>query len=189
VKPWVLNILACPMCKHHPLDALFFKWETGEDDLKVITEQAGVPSRLLAGNYRHMVGQVLDKTITLEPIRRVKDLTESSSTQLLLEEAVDALGQLAHQEGKPVEEVVVNFGPEVDTLYRYLNLLEVEEGLLACGNCQRWYPIGSAVASIPEMLPDNLREKERELGFLRKWEKKVPKEVAQNGKPFNLGEP
>ena len=187
MKPWLLNILACPMCKHHPLEAFFFKWETSEDDMKIIAEQAGVPSRLLSGNYRHMTGQVLDKTIMLEPMKRIRDLTGNASAQLLLEEAINALGQIAHQEGMSVEEVLARFGPEVDALYRYLNLVEVEEGLLACGNCSRWYPIGSAVASIPEMLPDNLREKERELGFLKEWEKKVPKEVSEKGKPFNLG--
>ena len=187
MKPWLLNILACPMCKHHPLEAYFFKWENAEEDLKIIADQAGVPSRLLGQNYRHMVSQVLDKTIALEPIRRVRDLTGSPSAQILLEEAIGALGQMAHSEGMSVEEVVARFGPEVDSIYRYLNLVEVEEGLLSCGNCSRWYPIGSAVASIPEMLPDNLREKERELGFLKKWEKKVPREVTEKGKPFNLG--
>jgi len=175
------------MCKHHPLEAYFFKWETTEDDLKIIAEQAGIPSRLLNQNYRHLVGQVLDKTITLEPIRRVRDLTGSTSAQFLLGEAVEALEQLIHHEGKPVEEVLAGFGPEVDALYRYLNLLEVEEGLLSCTNCSRWYPIGSAVATIPEMLPDNLREKERDLGFLKKWEKQVPKEASERGKPFNIG--
>jgi len=187
VKPWLLNILACPMCKHHPLDTYFFKWETKEEDLKIIAEQTGVPSRLLTQNYRHLVGQVLDKTILLEPVRRVRDLTESTSAQLLLEEAVEALGRLVQQEGKTVEEILANFGPEVDALYRYLNLVEVEEGLLSCSNCSRWYPIGSAVASIPEMLPDNLRERERDLDFLKKWQKQVPKEVSEKGKPFNIG--
>lgn len=179
--------MACPICKHYPLDSYLFKWETPDDDLRIIAEQSGAPSKFFLKSYRHMVGQVFDETITLEPIQRIRDMTGNPSSQALWEETVDALGRLTHtkREGKSVEEVVANYGPEVDTVYRYLNLIDLEEGLLVCGSCSRWYPIGSSVASVPEMLPDNLREREKDLGFLRKWERKVPKEVLEQGKPFN----
>ena len=74
----------------------------------------------------------------------------------------------------------------IDVLYRYLNLVEVEEGLLRCPKCGRWYPIGSAVETIPELMPDDLREKERDLEWLAKWKDKVPEEVLTEGKPFTL---
>ena len=188
MKPWLLNVLACPMCKHYPLDAYFFKWETPEEDMRIIVEQSGTPSTLLLDRYRHTVGQILDETITLEPIQRIRDLTENSFSQVLLEEAVDALGKLIRvkEKGTSEREVLARFGGEVDTLYRYLNLVEVEEGLLVCGRCSRWYPIGSSVAAVPEMLPDNLRERGKDLDFLRKWEGKVPREVLERGRPFNL---
>jgi uncharacterized protein YbaR (Trm112 family) len=60
---------------------------------------------------------------------------------------------------------------------------EIDEGLLICKNCNRWYPI---IESIPHMLPDELRDEREDLEFLKKWEEKVPEPVLRNGKPFNL---
>ena len=34
MKPWLLNVLACPIDKHHPLEAYFFKWETSDEELE-----------------------------------------------------------------------------------------------------------------------------------------------------------
>jgi len=42
------------------------------------------------------------------------------------------------------------------------------------------------VETIPEMLPDDLRERERDLKWLEKWRDRVPARVLENGKPFNL---
>ncbi|MGQ9760098.1 MAG: Trm112 family protein [Candidatus Methanomethylicaceae archaeon] len=59
---------------------------------------------------------------------------------------------------------------------------EIEEGLLVCKNCNRWYPI---IESIPHMLPDDLREEKEDLIFLTKWKEKVPESVLKDGKPFH----
>jgi uncharacterized protein YbaR (Trm112 family) len=80
----------------------------------------------------------------------------------------------------------MNFPEGVDILYRYLNLLEVEEGILHCPECGRWYPIGSSVETIPELLPDDLREREKDLEWLKKWEKKVPEKIIKEGKPYHI---
>jgi len=47
----------------------------------------------------------------------------------------------------------------------------------------RWYPIKD---EIPEMLPDELREKRDEMAFLKKWRAKIPENILSEGKPFNL---
>jgi len=187
MKPWLLNILACPICKHYPLDPYFFKWENSDEDLQIIASQSGVPSNLFLKSYRHMVNQIFDGTITQEPIHRIKDLTGNPHSQALFEDALEALGKLlpTKEHGELKEQVLQRFQPEVDALYRFLNLIDVEEGLLVCSNCFRWYPIGSQVPAIPEMLPDNLREKEKDLTYMKKWEAKIPKEVVTKGKPFN----
>lgn len=41
--------------------------------------------------------------------------------------------------------------------------VEIEEGLLICADCGRWYPI---IGQLPEILPDHLRDTERDLKFL-----------------------
>ena len=60
---------------------------------------------------------------------------------------------------------------------------EIIEGLIVCPKCNRWYPIRE---EIPEMLPDELREEADELPFLKKWKDKVPKQILEEGNPFNL---
>jgi len=60
---------------------------------------------------------------------------------------------------------------------------EVTEGMIICPKCLRWYPIRD---EIPEMLPDELREKKEELAFLKKWKDKIPEKILLEGKPFNL---
>ncbi|MCD6154460.1 MAG: Trm112 family protein [Candidatus Verstraetearchaeota archaeon] len=62
---------------------------------------------------------------------------------------------------------------------------EVNEGLLVCPQCNRWYPI---IEEIPHMLPDELRDKDEDLAFLRKYREKIPRKVLLEGKPWNLSE-
>ena len=75
---------------------------------------------------------------------------------------------------------------DIDSLNRYLHRLEVDAGLLVCPECGRWYPIGSAVETIPEMLPDDLREKDRDLEWMEKWSHLIPANVLEEGKPYNI---
>ena len=60
---------------------------------------------------------------------------------------------------------------------------EIVEGLMLCPKCLRWFPIRD---EIPEMLPDELREKREDVSFMRKWENKIPNRILVEGKPFNL---
>ena len=60
---------------------------------------------------------------------------------------------------------------------------EIAEGLIVCPKCLRWYPICD---EIPEMLPDELRKKDEDLPFLKKWSEMVPERIRLEGKPFNL---
>ncbi|MEM1983413.1 MAG: Trm112 family protein [Sulfolobales archaeon] len=61
--------------------------------------------------------------------------------------------------------------------------VEVVEGILVCEKCLRWYPI---IDEIPRMLPDDLRKAADEVSFLKKFSDKIPKEVLEEGKPYNL---
>ncbi len=61
---------------------------------------------------------------------------------------------------------------------------EIEEGMLTCENCGRWYPI---METIPHMLPDELRDAKEERGFLERWKDHVPEKILRAGKPFNMG--
>lgn len=60
---------------------------------------------------------------------------------------------------------------------------EIDEGAIVCSNCKRWYPI---IEAIPHMLPDELRKADEDLSFMERWKEKLPKEIVEKGKPFNL---
>lgn len=59
----------------------------------------------------------------------------------------------------------------------------VKEGVLFCTKCSRFYPIRE---EIPVMLPDELREKQKDIEFLQKWQEKIPEKVIKQGNPWHL---
>jgi uncharacterized protein YbaR (Trm112 family) len=58
----------------------------------------------------------------------------------------------------------------------------VDEGLLLCKTCQRFYPI---VEEIPIILPDELRDKKKDIEFLNKWKERIPVDLLTNLKPWS----
>lgn len=59
----------------------------------------------------------------------------------------------------------------------------IEEGILFCNSCSRFYPI---VEEIPIILPDNLRDKAKDLEILKKWSHSLPDKVIKNALPWHL---
>jgi uncharacterized protein YbaR (Trm112 family) len=59
----------------------------------------------------------------------------------------------------------------------------IEEGLLFCNKCLRFYPI---VEEIPIILPDELRDKEKDLLLLKKWSKILPDKIVKDALPWHL---
>jgi uncharacterized protein YbaR (Trm112 family) len=60
---------------------------------------------------------------------------------------------------------------------------DVIEGILFCTKCNRYYPIKE---EIPVMLPDELRKRQEDLDFLRKWQSRIPEKVIKQGSPWHL---
>jgi uncharacterized protein YbaR (Trm112 family) len=73
---------------------------------------------------------------------------------------------------------------EIDTAEdKIINENVVKEGVLFCSQCSRFYPI---IEEIPVMLPDELRDKEKDIQFLQKWQEKIPSKIIKNGNPWHL---
>ena len=73
---------------------------------------------------------------------------------------------------------------EIDTTTdTTINEMVIKEGVLFCSQCSRFYPI---IEEIPVMLPDELREKEKDIEFLKKWQEKIPSKITKNGFPWHL---
>lgn len=60
---------------------------------------------------------------------------------------------------------------------------DVRQGVLFCTKCSRYYPV---IDGIPVMLPDELRNKERDTSFLEKWKEKIPEKILRQGNPWHL---
>jgi uncharacterized protein len=59
----------------------------------------------------------------------------------------------------------------------------IKEGILFCSECSRFYPI---MDEIPVMLPDELREKEKDIEFLKSWHDQIPDKIIKYGNPWHL---
>lgn len=66
---------------------------------------------------------------------------------------------------------------------KIINENVIKEGVLFCSQCSRFYPI---IEEIPVMLPDELRDKEKDIQFLQKWQEKIPNRIIKNGNPWHL---
>ena len=60
---------------------------------------------------------------------------------------------------------------------------EISEGALFCAKCSRFYPI---MEGIPIMLPDELRDRDREVEFLTKFKGVLPEKIALKANPWHL---
>jgi len=59
----------------------------------------------------------------------------------------------------------------------------VSEGVIFCSKCSRFYPI---VEEIPIMLPDELRDKIKDIEFLKKYQNTLPEKIVAKGYPWHL---
>lgn len=59
----------------------------------------------------------------------------------------------------------------------------VIEGALYCSECSRFYPI---LEEIPIMLPDELRDKKKDLEFLKNNKNILPEKIVNDALPWHL---
>jgi len=59
----------------------------------------------------------------------------------------------------------------------------VSEGAIYCSKCSRYYPI---IEEIPIMLPDELRDKNQDMEFLKKYKSMLPDKIVTKGFPWHL---
>jgi uncharacterized protein YbaR (Trm112 family) len=66
-------------------------------------------------------------------------------------------------------------------------LEEIDEALITCPKCGRWYPVIEGIAC---MLPDDLRtagkQKTEETAFLKRWSERISPQILEKGRPFGL---
>ena len=60
---------------------------------------------------------------------------------------------------------------------------KITEGSLYCQKCSRFFPI---IDEIPIMLPDELRDKEQDIEFLKRNIKELPEKIITQALPWHL---
>jgi len=165
MKPWLLNILACPICKEHPLTIYILKVERNK-----LEDPEGLAEELVAQ---------FKKGVLSEPsLGPVHNLSGTKGVDRLLAKARKAFASLSKQSHPTPKDL----RPLVD----YFHGLEILVGAMRCEKCGRWYPIGSRITGIPEMLPDEVRDKQADITFLQNHREELPDIIVSGSKPFTL---
>ena len=120
----------------------------------------------------------LDKNYPLELIElNVKELEKEDKVK-------ENYHPLNNDENTPIVKKDNNDGGnKANEIKRNDKVIIVIDGILYCKKCSRFYPI---IDEIPIMLPDELREKEKDLQFLTKWKHSIPEEILTNSNPWHL---
>ena len=164
LKPWLLNVLACPICKADPLTV--YVVEAGRNRLQ---DKKGLAGELITHHQKGVLSEP-----SLEPVH---NLSKDKTFDKRLLKARQVFASLSKRKPDP-EDLL----PLVD----YFHGIEIEVGALRCEKCSRWYPIGSRIVTIPELLPDSGREKSADLAFLRKHRDILPEVIVSGSKPYGL---
>ena len=207
MKPWLCDILACPIDKNFPLELYIFSFETTEDDFRAIitTFEERDFNRIKDENIIEIKEEkgtlylkddiVIEKSeidlylnTIISSISEVEHLHDKSSNKLskrcfsiITQDLKNKLVQFT--EKKDLEKIEDIF-PELYLLNKIKTEIEIKSGLLFCEECKRWYPV---IETIPQMLPDDYRDEKTDIEFL-----KTNKDLLdftffkQNLKPFNI---
>ncbi len=207
MKPWLFDILACPIDKFYPLILYIFKYETKSEEFKVyleifnnrdieaikkenIVQIKKENDKILISDSIFLKKSSLHNYILniLSSIKELNNFFDKSDNEggkkcleLLRTIVKDSLEKFSEN---PNIENLDNILPELYLLNKYKIETEIESGLLFCEKCKRWYPI---IESIPQMLPDDYRDKKKDLEFLKTVKNLLDEGfLNQELKPYNL---
>ena len=207
MKPWLLDILACPIDKKYPLQLYIFSFENPNElfssileiakykDLKRIKSENVVKTSQVDGQLNVQDDIVLEKTPvlsyldlikrSLDELESVVDLTEIKSSKTLLNYIRSDIYKKIENSSKILpKNDVDDILPELVIINKYKFEIEIDTGILFCPECKRWFPI---IDTIPQMLPDDYRDEKLELEFLKNNKNLLDEKFLQQDlKPFNL---
>jgi len=211
MKPWLLDILACPICKNYPLKLFIFSFETTPDeineflaiyekrDLNYIKNEKIIEIIKENGDVFIKDEIIIEKNtivnylkLILQSIDELNNITDKSSNETIKK----SLELITNEIKKSIEEFAKNPSMnEIETILPELYFInkikigtEIESGLFLCEGkgCNRWYPI---IETIPMLLPDDAREryKQKEMDFLKTNKNLLDDEFFNKElKPYNI---
>ncbi len=187
MKLWLFDILACPIDKYYPLELYIFSIETQKKallsfikifqkrNLEVIKESGIMQIIKEKNNFfikdsiiveKTQIKEYLEKLLeSIEEFENIKDMSNMESFDKSLDIIKNHIKPTlsSYFEEKNYDSIE-SIHPELYFLNKVKLNIEIESGLLFCEECKRWYPI---IETIPQMLPDEYRDKEKDLQFLK----------------------
>ncbi|MHA2040132.1 MAG: Trm112 family protein [Promethearchaeota archaeon] len=207
MKPWLFDILACPIDKSFPLELFIFSFETNSEDfqklieiyekrdLEIIKKEKIIEISEEEDGVFVSDNIVMEKTqlktylnIILSSINELNNLFDNTSN-ILSNKCFDLIKSKVKSnirdflENIHIDKIEKIF-PELFFLNKIKLEIEISSGLLFCNTCTRWYPI---IESIPQMLPDEYRDEKNEINFLQTNKNLMDEKFfKQDLKPYNL---
>ncbi len=207
MKPWLFDILACPIDKHFPLELYIFSFETKPEEFKSIInvyrkrdinyiKQENI-IEISRENEKILLKDniVMEKSpittyfrLIITSINELDNITDKSDLDI----SKNCLNIIQSEIKPKIIEFSKNVNPnQIEDLLPELFFInkikleiEIESGLLLCKNCCRWYPI---IETIPQMLPDEYRDEKKEVEFLQTKKNLLEEDFFnQDLKPFNI---
>ena len=207
MRPWLCDILACPIDKFFPLELIIFSFETNENVFKEILET--YDKRDIISIKKENIIEIEQKNeelllkdeIVIEKskfgiyinaiissVKEVDNISDKSSSELS-KRCIHIIQNDIKQKIKAfsnnlTSEYIDTILPELYLLNKFKTEIEIERGILFCSQCKRWFPI---IETIPQMLPDEYRDEEADILFLKTNKDLLDNAFfKQNLKPFNL---
>ena len=207
MRPWLCDILACPIDKFFPLELIIFSFETGENIFKEILEAYDKrdiisikKENIIEIEQKNEVLLLKDEIVIekskfgiyinaiISSVKEVDNISDKSSSELskrcihIIQN--DIKQKLKAFSNNLTNEYIDTILPELYLLNKFKTEIEIETGLLFCSQCKRWFPI---IETIPQMLPDEYRDEEADILFLKTNKDLLDNAFfKQNLKPFNL---
>ncbi len=207
MKPWLFDILACPIDKVFPLDLFIFAFEnTSEEfqsiidtynnrDINFIKNEEIIKVFQENGEFFFKDNIIIEKN-NLETYLKLI-ITSINELEYIFDKTTNTLSKHCFKTIKTdVKAKILEFykTPNLDNIEKILPELyivnkiklelEIKSGILFCNKCKRWYPI---IETIPQMLPDNYRDEIKEINFLKTNKNLLNEEFFnQDLKPFNI---
>ena len=207
MKPWLFDILACPIDKNFPLKLSIFSFENEPKEFQSILniylnrdisfiKNEKIISISQEDNEFFLKDNIIIESTTL---KHYLDLTTSSLIEFenIFDNTTNKLSKKCFEIiNSDVKSRIVEFSknPNFNQLDKilpelyFINKLkldfEIVSGILFCSKCKRWYPI---INTIPQMLPDKYRDKKKEIDFLENNKNLLDEKFFnQDLKPFKI---
>ncbi|MFW9878720.1 MAG: Trm112 family protein [Candidatus Thorarchaeota archaeon] len=207
MKPWLFDILACPIDKFFPLNLYIFSFETKMEEFAKIIETFNdrnidfLKKEKIIEIYQENDRLFIKDNIIIqeEPIENylehillsIKEMDNifDRTTNKLSKECLKIIKSTVKTKlmdfSQKVElNQIEDIYPELFLINKIKLEIEIESGILYCKKCDRWYPI---IDTIPQMLPDQYREEEKDIEFLMTNKHLLDEEfLKQDLKPFKI---